>query len=170
MSRKYSVNKYISEIADRLYANQTLCKYLYYDQSNPLDQPDISNTEVLYTDYENQRLMFNPFTRNIEDSRMSKLCVLLNNIESDRTGYFKQISLDCIIACHNELWTITVADQDIGVRPLLIWDELDATLGEYQTRGVGKDKFDYSSLIYFTDNYTGYKVCYRSISLPIRAE
>jgi hypothetical protein len=120
MSRKYSANKYITAIANKIYANQNLCKYLYYDQTNPLSQADISNTEILYTDYENQRLMFNPFTTNIDDNRMSKLCILLNNIDTDRTGFFKEISLDCIIACHNELWTVDVSDQDIGVRPLLI--------------------------------------------------
>ena len=167
MSRKYSVNKYINAVATKIYENQNLCKYLYYDQSNPLDQADIADTTILYTDQENQRLVFNPFVNTVDDTRMSKLSVVIDNVDTDHTEYFKNISLDCIICCHNELWTVAVDDQDIGVRPLLIWDELDSVISNFTTSGVGSDKFKYSKVLYFNDYYSGYRICYKSISMPI---
>lgn len=166
-SRKYSMNKYINAISAKIYANQTLCKYLYYDEVNPQAQSDIIDTSILYTDTDNQRLIFQPFVQTVDNSRMTKLSVVIDNVDTDRTSYFKLINLDCIIICHNELWNVDIDDGDIGIRPLLIWDELDSLFVNETSRGVGDDNFSYVRLIYFNDNYTGYKICYKSVSLPI---
>lgn len=165
--RQYSMNKYINSLATLIYSNQTLCKYLYYDEVNPLDQADIADTSILYTDEENQRLLFKPFVATVDNSRMTKLSVLIGNVDTDRSKYFKMVNLDCVIICHNDLWNVEVDTGDIGIRPLLIWDELDYLFVDETTRGVGDDKYDYTRLVHFNDNYTGYRICYSSISLPI---
>jgi len=166
-SRLYSMNKYINAVATKIYNNQTLCKYLYYDQYDPLAQPDIADTTILYTDEDNQRLLFNPFIVAQEDNRLTRLGVNIDDVDVDRTEYFKNISIDCILVCHNDLWRVSVSDDDIGVRPLLIMDELDSIFVDSSTKGIGSDKLSYSKLIYLNDYYTGYRICYKSISLPI---
>lgn len=101
---------------------------------------------------------------------MTRLSIVIEDVNTDRTAYFKNIGLDCIIICHNDLWNVTVDDDDygnIGIRPLLIWDELDSIFVDESTKGIGNDKFSYVKLIYFNDNFTGYRICYKSISLPI---
>lgn len=166
-SRTFSMNKYINAIAAKIYENQTLCKYLYYDYDDPLSQPDIADTTILYTDENNKRLLFKPFVSNVEDERITRLNVVIEDVSTDRTSYFKLVNLDCIIICHNDLWNVEITDGDIGIRPLLIWDELDSIFVREFTRGVGSDQFSYVRLMYFNDNFTGYKICYKSISLPI---
>lgn len=166
-TRLYSVNKYMDTIATKLYGNQTLCKYLYYDEANPLSQPDIADTTILYTDEENQKILFNPFISTLDDLRASRLAVVIEEVSTDSRAYFKLINLDFIICCHNELWKVTIDDGTVGVRPLLIWDELDSLFVRYTSKGIGSDTFSYSNLIYFNEKFSGYKVCYKSISLPI---
>jgi hypothetical protein len=56
---------------------------------------------------------------------------------------------------------------DIGIRPLLIWDELDSIIVGETSKGIGSDRFSYVKLMYFNDNFSGYRICYKSISLPI---
>jgi hypothetical protein len=71
------------------------------------------------------------------------------------------------ISLAGETCSVDIEDGDIGIRPLLIWDELDSLFVNETSRGVGDDNFSYVRLIYFNDNYTGYKICYKSVSLPI---
>jgi hypothetical protein len=86
-----------------MFGNQTLCKYLYYDEDDPQSEADISDTTILYTDKDNQRLLFKPFVIAIEDFRMTKLAIVIEDVSVDTTSYFKLVNIDCIIACHNDL-------------------------------------------------------------------
>jgi hypothetical protein len=118
--RTHSMNKYINAIATKIYDNQTLCKYLYYDNYDPLAQADIADTTILYTDYDNQKLLFKPFVVSLEDYRMSRMSIVIDDIGHDRTNFFKVLNFDCVVVCHNDLWNVNVNEGDIGIRPLLI--------------------------------------------------
>lgn len=162
---RFSYNQYLNSFAQNVFANQTLCKLLYYDYTNPLDQADIADTTILYTDYENQRILFSPFTLNVDDSRITKLAVLLNDITVDRIDYFREVSIDCIIACHNDLWDLNSTNY-VSSRPIAIWDELEIIFNSQYTSGVGKDRTSIGNLIYFNDNFSGYRITYNGCSLP----
>jgi hypothetical protein len=93
----------MDNIAEKLYSNQTLCKYLYYDETDPLAQANIPDTSILYTDKENQKILYRPFTTSLDDNRVSKLAIVIEDVTTDETSYFKVMNLDCVICCHNEL-------------------------------------------------------------------
>jgi len=55
------IDKYLNDILDKIYANQNLCKYLFYDDPNPLSHTDIVDTTILKRDKQNQRIFVTPF-------------------------------------------------------------------------------------------------------------
>jgi hypothetical protein len=167
--RKFSYNLYLNQIAEKIFTNQNLCKYLYYDEENPLSQSDIPDTRILLTDQENQKIFFQPFSLKVDDARFSRLVVMLNDLESDEIDYFRKVNIDCLIIVHHDLWNLTTTDY-VSCRPLLIWDELDYLFDHKAVAGIGSEKTNYSNLIYYNSNFTGYKVCYKGINLPIQAE
>lgn len=163
---KFSYNDYLDYFVEKVYGSQTLCKLIYYDYSNPLDYPDLANTTILHTDEDNKRILFTPFTVNVDDARMTRLSIMLSSIDVDRLDYFRDISLSCIITCHNQLWELDT-DTYVKTRPLLIWDELELLFNnQYMTTGLGKKEMSTGSLIYFNDNFTGYNIQFRGFNLP----
>jgi hypothetical protein len=44
-----SIDKYLNDILAKIYLNQNLCKYLYYDVKNPLAEPEITDTTIIKT-------------------------------------------------------------------------------------------------------------------------
>lgn len=166
---KFSYNDYLNYFAGKVYDNQTLCKLLYYDESNPLDQPDIVDTTILNTDEENKRILFAPFTLNVDDMRMTRLSIVLSNIEADNNDYFRDITINCIITCHNTLWELD-SDNYVTARPLLIWDELELLFNGQYTSGLGKKEMSIGNLVYFNNNFTGYSIQFTGFNLPPEVE
>jgi hypothetical protein len=163
---KFSYNDYLNYFVGKVYGSQTLCKLLYYDESNPLTYPDIADTTILHTDENNQRIMFTPFTLNVDDARMTRLSIMLNTIDVDDIDYFRVITINCMITCHNNLWELDTTDY-IKTRPLLIWDELEILFNDkYTTTGLGKKEMSVGNLVYFNSNFTGYNIHFTGFNLP----
>ena len=165
---QFSYNDYLKDFTSKIYESQDLCKLLYYDVSNPLSQPDIADTTILHTDIDNQRLLFSPFTLTVEDTRITKLAVMLNEVDVDDNDYFRYMSITCILACHNDLWALDESSYQDS-RPLLIWDELELVFNQQYINGLGKDKTSMGTLVYFNNSYTGYRIIYKGLSLPPRS-
>jgi hypothetical protein len=162
------INKYLNAIFAKIYSNQNLCKLLYYDSVNPLGQATISNPAILYTDKENKKLFATPFSLDNTDKRKTTLTVALDRINLDsNTKFFRDITVDFIICCHNKLWELNDGSGEIKLRPAEIWNELDRTFNRQTAGGVGKNNFDYGKIIYFNDSFSGYRVCFSGIDLPI---
>lgn len=163
----FSYNDYLNYFAGIVFSSQTLCKLLYYDYSDPLSYPDLADTTILHDDTDDQRILFAPFTLNVDDAEMTRLSILLSNIDTeDYTGYFREVTINCVITCHNNLWELSTTDY-VKTRPLLIWDELEILFNsQYTTTGIGKKKMSVGSLIYFNNNFTGYNIQYKGVNLP----
>jgi hypothetical protein len=162
---KFSYNDYLNYFSGKVFGSQTLCKLLYYDYPNPLDYPDITDTTILHTDVENQRILFAPFTLNVDDARITRLAIILNNIGVD-SDYFRVVNINCVITCHNNLWELDTENY-VKTRPLLIWDELELLFNrQYTTSGLGKKEMSVGSLIYFNSNFTGYNIHFKGFNLP----
>lgn len=162
---KFSYNDYLNYFAGKVYDSQTLCKLLYYDYANPLDYPDLADTTILHTDIENQRIVFSPFTLNVDDSRMTKLSIMLSNIDADYNDYFRDITINCVITCHNQLWELDSTNY-VETRPLLIWDELELLFNDKYTSGLGNKEMSVGNLVYFNSNFTGYSIQFKGFNLP----
>lgn len=163
---KFSYNDYLDYFVGKVYQSQPLCKLLYYDYSNPLDYPDIVDTTILHSDTENQRIVFAPFTLSSDSARITRLSIMLSDIDVDKIDYFRDITLSCVITCHNDLWELNPVNY-VTTRPLLIWDELELLYNsQYTTTGLGKKEMSTGSLVYFNNNFTGYSIQFKGMNLP----
>lgn len=163
---KFSYNDYLNYFVGKVYQSQPLCKLLYYDYPNPLDYPDITDTTVLHTDIENQRIVFAPFALSLDSTRMTRLSIMLSSIDVDNLDYFRDITLSCVITCHNDLWELS-SNSYVKTRPLLIWDELELLYNsQYTTTGLGKKELSTGNLVYFNNNFTGYSISFKGYNLP----
>jgi hypothetical protein len=166
MARNFSYNTYLETFASKIFQNQVLCKYLYYDQDDPQSQATISDTTILYTNQENQRIVFEPHVLNVDDNRFTRLSIMLNDVDIDSVDFYRNIEIVCLLVCHNDLWKL-VPTSYVASRPLLILDELESMYNQELISGVGKEKTNSIQLIYFNNNFTGYKVSYKGLNLPI---
>lgn len=156
-----AIDNYLNRIKDEILANQNLCKYLLLDYDNPLAESDITDTSILYTDKDNQRLFFVPFTLDSSDVQKTTLTVVVNNFDLDNnTKYYKTITLDFIIACHRLLWVLDDNTGQIKLRVNGIWNEIEKTFNNKSNIvGLGRTVFDYAKIVQFNESFWGYRYC-----------
>ena len=76
------VSNIIKDITQRLLANQTLCKLLYYQNIDPLAQNDISNTKVLL----HEQIKVIP-KLGIEENSKPKIFIVFGSAERDNVNH-----------------------------------------------------------------------------------
>jgi hypothetical protein len=162
------INKYINTIMNRIYDNQNICKLLYYNQSNPLSQPDISDTSILYTDKNNKKLFATPFSIHPDEKQKCSLTLILNKLSLDQnTKYLRNVEIAFIICCHNKLWELNDNSGEIKLRPAEIMNELDLLFNRKSTTTLGRNHFNDANVLHFNENYSGYRVCYKGLDLAL---
>jgi len=162
------MDKYLNDILDKIYANQNLCKYLLYDDANPLSHADISDTSVLRTDKKNQRIFVTPFSVDTTDKVKSTLHIMLNNFEiDDKNMFYEDMNIDFIICCNVRIWELNDGSGDVKIRCNGIWTELCNSFKRQMTVGVGKNHFDYGKVQRYNDFFWGYLFSLSAKALPI---
>ena len=162
------IDKYLNSIKTKILANQNLCKYLYYNQRNPLSQSDLGATSIICTDKLNQKLFFTPYTEDSDSDAKSTLNVVVTEFELDqRSKYFKDVKIEFIIMVHHDLWMLDDGSGDILLRPNAIWNEINRTFYDHRS-AMGKDLFKYSGLIRARNGYySGYRYCMETKDIPL---
>lgn len=162
------IDKYLNNIKNKILDNQNLCKLLYYNQRNPLSQPNLDDTSILYKDKLNQKLYFTPYTEDADSESKSTLNVVVTEFKLDqKSKYFKELKIEFIIMIHHDLWTLDDGSGDIILRPNAIWDEINRTFYD-NSSGIGRDIFDYSGLVRSRNGqYSGYKYCMDTKDIPL---
>lgn len=160
MANSLNLTKNINDIVNKLYANQDLCKLLFYDVPNPLAEDDIADTTVLYTDLENQRIIPKPFTVDTTDTYRTTLHIVLNNFKNGDAQYFTKASIDFIVMCNNQIWDIVDGSGEIKMRPWMILEELNETFNRERTVGLGTNTFDYGKILRPNQYFSGYVYCF----------
>jgi hypothetical protein len=162
------IDRYLNDIKDKVLANQSLCKLLYFNNENPLAESDIADTSILYTDKLNQKLFFTPFTDDRDSEAKSTLHIVISDFKLDTTSkYFKDISIDFIVMIHNDLWILDDGSGEIKLRSNAIWKELNDTFFEHRS-AMGKNLFEYSKMVRTKDNqYNGYVFCSTTTDIPL---
>lgn len=162
------IDKYINDILSKIYANQNLCKYLYYDTRNPLAQPDIVDTKILKTNKENQRIFITPFTIDVTDITKTTLTIMIDNFHIDeQNNYYDDISVDFIIACNVRIWELDDGSGEVKLRVNGIWDELNHTFKRKSTVGIGKNNFKKGKIQRFNDCFWGYLYSLEAKDFPL---
>jgi len=156
-----AVDRYLNNIKTKLLSNQSICKYLYYDLDNPLAEADISDTSILITDKDNQKIFFTPFTLDSTDSQKTTLTIMVDNFDLDnRTNYYKKMDITFLVMCHKKLWELNDGSNEIKLRVNGIWHELNGIFNNKSNIvGLGRAIFDYSKIVQFNDYFWGYRYC-----------
>ena len=123
-------------ITERLLRNQNLCKLLYYYpdecsdihnsfEYDPLEQPDIKNTNSLYM---SSIFPMPKIPKTIEEKKVF-LCAYFNGgYEPDSNLAFRNVVLNIDIICHLDVWNIKQR-----YRPYDIMHEVDVLLNNQLT-------------------------------------
>ena len=161
------LDRYLNDILSKIYSNQNLCKYLYYDVRNPLAQSDIADTSRLKKDKTNQKIFVTPFTVDITDRTKTTLHILIDDFKADeKNNYYEDMNIDFIIACNVRLWELEDGSGEIKLRVNGIWEELNKTFKRKSTIGLGKNHFKYGRIQKFNDYFWGYTYCLSAKDFP----
>lgn len=152
--RFVELNTNMNYVIQLLLENQNLLKLLYYNDNNPLSQPDIINPKSL---------LFNhiyplPKIADVAENQKSIISVMFSNAHLNREGNIKLKDYKIIfyIMSHIDLWKVSG-----GIRPLLISHELDNIFNEKSVKQfVGRILFGDWIYKEFNNKYYGYYLTY----------
>ena len=149
------LNISINEIISRVLNNQDLCKYLYYNEPDPLSKTDISDTSTL--------LLNNIFPLPKEpDAETDKISLLNVYFYSGKIGDlnkgFKCEYLVFDIICHLDIWMVKN-----GIRPYYISNKIDEIFNNKHIPllGINKPIFDYWICKKYSNYFYGFNLMYK---------
>lgn len=149
------LNVCINEIMSRVLENQDLCKYLYYNDPDPLSNPDISDTKILISN--------NIFPLPKDPDSITDEISLLNiyfysGKHGDINKGFKCEYLVFDIICHLDIWMIKN-----GIRPYYISNKIDEIFNDKRIPilGFSKPIFDFWVQKKYSNYFYGFNLMYR---------
>jgi len=161
------LDKYLNDILSKIYDNQNLCKYLYYDNRDPLSRPDIADTSILKTNKTNQKIFVTPFSVDTTDRTKTTLTIMFDKFYIDGSNtYYEDLSIDFVIACNVRLWELDDGSDEVKLRVNGIWQELNNTFKRQGTVGLGKNHFSYAKLEKYNEYFWGYTYCLKAKDFP----
>ena len=139
-------------ILTKLLNNQTLCKLLYYKDTNPLSQDDLESPEILlYT-----TIFPYPRTTELLSVASSILIVGFDNFKATSGNNFVGSILYFRILCHENQWQI-----NSGLRPYLIMNEISTMFNNEKVVGIGALSFGGGGEIREGSFYSGFEFTYK---------
>lgn len=160
-----SIHNY-SEVGDnlqrifrRLMANQNLMKLLYYTDKDPLNQPDLSEDDIVHNVYQKLLLILPKVDSN--DTAQSKVSVrIASSRPNNKNPEFKDYLLEIEIFVPFTQWII----KSDNLRPYLIMGEIQKSLENKVINSVGRiqgGNFDFN---FTTAEMTSFIMEFRIIS------
>lgn len=156
-----TLNDKLNKILELLISSENLCKLLYYNCTNPLEQAAISNpSQLIYREnYQSYNKIFPlPKYPNAETNAGSLLYVVFSDAQTyKRNTGFKEINLRIDVASHLDIWCI-----DSGLRVFSIMNEVDKIFNDERISDLSYNKVysnDYM-LVGFSDYFWGYSLKY----------
>lgn len=140
----------LQKIIKRLLANQNLCKLLYYTGKDPLNEPIIENTSVLYDNI----IKVVPRLPPEETAHSYVVPLIINGITDSVNTEFKNFLIRVYVYVPMEQWPI----KDENLRPFAIMHEIYECLDGKNVNGLGKLKGGDFSLNLLTDSMTCYTI------------
>lgn len=162
-------NKYIdldridelwSNIGNRITANQTILKLLYYNDEDALTKPNLNINQIKdivgKNDEKDKRLFKTPFNGDISDQLKSELRFYATLIEPQH-AYLGKAIFNFEIIVHNSLWELS----DNKLRPIRLVQELLKDFNGTNISGIGRLKLRGSiGNLVFGKNFSGYKISF----------
>jgi len=137
--------------------SQNLCKLLYYNDSDPFSQPDLSDTSVLLF----SSIFPTPIIPQITDEAKSLITIVLDDFLLARNNTaFKTSKIVFNILCHIDLWVLPGTGK---LRIYSILNEIDKLFNEQRIITIGKLEFVSGRWISSNEKWQGYQVAYKVI-------
>jgi hypothetical protein len=151
---KQSQNKLKNQVLDKILSNQSLLKFLYYSQANPLLEPDIDDVSNLLGQY----IHCKPKILDTVEIQQSFLIIHFTNyrLASNNTS-FKESQIIFDVICHeNLIENLSNGDNRI----FTIIDYIDDLFNGSRGQFIGRAEYDSCRELYINENYFGYRLCY----------
>jgi len=144
-----SLNSDITKIITKIFDSPDLCKFIYYDNPDPLSQPDFDTYELMYSN-------LYPYSYNIDENTEA------NNYLTVEFSDFKLLN-NCFKAGKiliNIIIPKSNMRTDYGLRYYCIANYIDSLYNDQFLSGVGKIKFDSMGRLFVDKNYSGIYLLY----------
>lgn len=152
-----SMEKDLSLISNMMLKNNRLKKLLFYNSSDCLDRPAISEEESLKLFGKNIKIV--PKLQ-VDNSVLNYIIISFDNFTSNMTNpEFRDNVIEFDIICHFDQWAL----KDFQLRPYKIAAEIDSMFDGKHLTGIGKLEFLGANQIILTDEYAGLCLMYSAI-------
>jgi hypothetical protein len=152
------LEKIIPNMAEKLLDNQVLLKCIYYNSSDALSQPDLTEDqryELIDQDLANistTRIFFSPAPQNIVLEEQAQFRLYIDKIIPDNVKLAKVI-YDFQVIVHEDLWPLNGGKQ----RPLVMIQEILKILNGTDVDGMGSLYLQFPiSVIIYDNKFSGY--------------
>ena len=151
-----STEKDVSLICDKIARNKRLQKYLYYTNSNPLGNPDLTEEEI--QSLFGKQIKIVPKLQ-VDGEVLNYVIVSCDNfVPNGSNPEFRDNIIEFDIICNFDQWQL----KDFELRPYKIAAELDTMLNGVKLSGFELEFLGASQLI-LTDEYAGLCLMYQAI-------
>lgn len=123
----------LQKITKRLMANQTLVKYLYYTDKDPLDNPDLTEDEIRHKVYQ-KLIKIVPKLDNEERANSVIALQVVSGNKNPENQEFKDLIIKVEVFVPLSQWTL----KSDNLRPFLILGEIQKSLEGKKIDGLGK--------------------------------
>jgi len=144
----------INVVLDEIFNDQDLCKFLYYNQPNPLDQNTITDTTSLLL----QNIFPMPKDPDAKEEKKSYLNIYFYNAKPfENNSGFKKTYLCFDIICHLDIWMI-----NDGLRPIKICSKIDRIFNNKYFKDLSLSKIFFADwrCNKYSDYFYGYNLVY----------
>lgn len=170
MGRFEKLNDDIQALADKIIADQDLCKLIYYPDNNPLDQPDINGKKYVLKNPDPNQIRLLLFKHKIPLAANEGTYVLIRPTKIRPTGEGEfTTSLLCFdVYCHEEgvrdiYYTDKKGNSKKGDRAILIIDRIDEFM-QNANLSIGENNFVIAEPIENRDaKFTGFGIAYKDV-------
>ena len=150
-----SIEKDFSIIVNKLSSNERLLKLLFYNSSNALKQPDLTQEQKIQVLTTNIKLV--PQIK-INNELKTYVVVAFDDFAPNATNpEFRNNLLIFDIICHHELWNLS----DFQMRPYKIMGEIDSLFNGQRLTGIGKTDFVTCQQLKTGTDYIGFTMVYQ---------
>lgn len=144
------LSKILKKVTERLLANQTLCKLVYYNDQDPISKADFVNTSILL----GKEIRFIPKVGPQENTKSKVVLVWSEGEKNPTNSDIVDLSLKVYVYTPFSEWII-LGDE---LRIFYIMAEIEETLDGKEVNGLGRLKSSGFYLDIITDELAAYRM------------
>lgn len=152
-----SIEKDLEIITNAIMKNERLKRLLYYNSSDALEKPNLTEEQSAELFGKNIKLVPKLY---VDGSVLNYMIISFDNFFTNSTNpEFRDNVVEFDIVCHFDQWQL----KDFQLRPYRIAAELDSLFTGEHLSGIGKFEFLGASQIVLTDEFAGLCLMFRAV-------